>query len=190
LATRFPELHDAGWLRTKYEAEGLSSYAIAQQLGCRPTTVSRALQRFGIAARMGRPAAVRPGETYGRLTVLDERPQRVRGGRVFRCQCACGSETDVQAAELKRGKVRSCGCLQDEGANRPKPPPTVHSGEPYERLVVLYEVEREGTGSRLFTCRCDCGKTTTVHSRNLRSGHTRSCGCLLAEYRKRGTTKP
>ena len=191
MATRFPELQDAGWLRAKYEAEGLSSYAIAKQLGCRPTTVSRALQRFGIAARMGRPAAVKAGETYGRLTVLEERPRRVRGGRVYRCQCACGRETDVQAAELKRGKVRSCGCLQNERwPSRHTPPPTVHSGERYGRLVVLHEVRRQRPGSRLFACRCDCGKTTTVHSHNLRSGHTRSCGCLLHEYRQRGTTKP
>jgi hypothetical protein len=189
VATRFPELQDAGWLRAKYEVEGLSSYAIAKQLGCRPTTVSRALQRFGIAARMGRPAAIQLGESYGRLTVLEERPGRVRGGRVYRCLCVCGSETDVQAAELKRGKVRSCGCLQAEYASRPRPPATVHGGERYGRLVVLHEVEREGTGSRLFACRCDCGKTTTVHGRNLRSAHTRSCGCLLHDYRRRGTTK-
>jgi hypothetical protein len=185
--TRFPELQDASWLRTKYEAEGLSSYAIAKQLGCRPTTVSRALQRFGIAARMGRPAVVQIGESYGRLTVLEERPVRVRGGRVYRCQCACGRERDVEAAELKRGKASSCGCLQ-EHAIRPKPPATIHSGERYGRLVVLHEVDREGTGSRLFACRCDCGKTTTVHGRNLRSSHTRSCGCLLHDYRRRGAT--
>jgi hypothetical protein len=56
MAPRFPELHEAGWLRQKYEVEGLSSYSIAVELGCRATTVSRALRRHRIAARMGRPA--------------------------------------------------------------------------------------------------------------------------------------
>jgi hypothetical protein len=70
MAPRFPELQDGGWLRRKYEAEGLSSYAIAAELGCRPPTVSRALRHHGIAARMGRPAVVGPGQVYGRLTVL------------------------------------------------------------------------------------------------------------------------
>jgi hypothetical protein len=188
MAARFPELEDANWLQQKYLVEGLSSYAIAAELGCRATTVSRALRHHGIAARVGRPAAVRPGELYGRLTVLNELPARVRGGRIFRCLCACGRETEVQAGELRRGKVRSCGCLRDENwPGRHVPPPAVQLGERYGRLVVLHEAKREGPGQpRIFTCRCDCGNTTTVRSPNLRSGHTRSCGCLPDEYRQRG----
>jgi hypothetical protein len=80
-----------GWLRQRYELEGLSSYAIAAELGCRATTVSRALRRHGIAARMGRPAVIVPGQVYGRLTVLGELPERTRGGRVFRCCAPAGA---------------------------------------------------------------------------------------------------
>jgi hypothetical protein len=141
MAPRFPELQDAGWLCEKYEFEGLSSYAIAAELGCRDTTVSRALRRHGIGARMGRPAVVAPGQVYGRLTVLAELPGRTRGRRVFRCLCACGRETEAQAVELRQGKVRSCGCLREE--TRPSGhtrPPRVHSGQRYGRLVVLHEV--------------------------------------------------
>lgn len=32
-----------------------------------------------------------------------------------------------------------------------------------------------------YRCLCDCGKETVVMSSDLRSGHTRSCGCLQAE---------
>jgi hypothetical protein len=85
MAPRFPELQAAGWLRQKYVVEGLSSYAIAAELGCRATTVSRALRRHGLTARMGRPPVVVAGQVYGRLTVLGELPGRSRGGRVFRC---------------------------------------------------------------------------------------------------------
>jgi hypothetical protein len=105
MAPRFPELQDTSWLRQRYEVEGLSSYAVAAELGCRPTTVSRALRRHGIAARMGRPAVVAPGHSYGRLTVLAELPKRSRGGRVFRRLCACGRETDARAVELRQGKI-------------------------------------------------------------------------------------
>jgi hypothetical protein len=189
MAPRFPELQDAGWLRQKYELDGQSSYAIAAELGCRATTASRALGRHGIGARMGRPAVVAPGEVYGRLTVLSELPVRSRGGRVFRCRCTCGRETEARAAELRQGKVRSRGCLLDEaresGHSRP---PRVHSGERYGRLVVLHETGRESPRhARLFSCRCDCGNTTTVRGANLTGSHTRSCGCLLEEYRQRGT---
>jgi hypothetical protein len=140
MAARFPELQEAGWLRHKYQVEGLSSYAIAAQLGCRATTVSRALRRHGIRARMGRPAVVVAGQVCGQLTMPGELRERSRGGRVFRCLCACGRETDARAVELRQGKVRSCGCLRDEtrpgGHTRP---PRVHGGQRYGRLVVLHE---------------------------------------------------
>jgi hypothetical protein len=189
MAARFPELQDAAWLRRKYLTEGLSSGVIAAQLGCRATTVSRALGRHGIEARLGRPAAVRPGQVYGRLTVVAELPERRRGGRVFRCRCICGGEAEVEAGELRRGKVHSCGCLHDEGwPSGHVPPPTVQPGERYGRLVVVREAGRGGRGQeRKFICRCDCGNATTVRASNLTSGHTRSCGCLLAEYRRRGS---
>lgn len=32
-------------------------------------------------------------------------------------------------------------------------------------------------GRVLWECRCDCGGITAVDSQNLRSGHTKSCGC-------------
>jgi hypothetical protein len=138
---------------------------------------------------MGRPAVVGPGQIYGRLTVLGELPERARAGRVFRCRCTCGRETEARAVELRQGKVRSCGCLLDEarhsGYTRP---PSVYSGDRYGRLVVLHEAERQSPrDARLFSCRCDCCSTTTVRGANLTSGHTRSCGCLLEEYRRRGT---
>jgi hypothetical protein len=64
------ELHDQDWLRQRYELEGRSTYAIAAELGCSDATVSRALRRFGIKGRLGRPVAVKPGEVYGRRKVL------------------------------------------------------------------------------------------------------------------------
>jgi hypothetical protein len=136
---------------------------------------------------MTRPAVVGPGQVYGRLTVLGELRERTRGGRVFHCRCACGRETDARAVELRQGKIRSCGCLLDEarqsGHTRP---PSVHSGERYGRLVVLHEAARDSPrDARMYVCRCDCGNTTTVRGPNLTSGHTRSCGCLLEEYRRR-----
>ena len=37
--------------------------------------------------------------------------------------------------------------------------------------------------TRRWLCRCDCGLTTEVATRSLRSGHIRSCGCLLTKAR-------
>lgn len=49
----------------------------------------------------------------------------------------------------------------------------------FGNLIVLEKTSgRDTRGSILWKCRCDCGNITTVSSNKLRSGHTRSCGCL------------
>ena len=51
-------------------------------------------------------------------------------------------------------------------------------------LVVLYRVQppklllKEGT---YWKCKCDCGNTTIVHGSNLRTKHTKSCGCITGK---------
>ncbi|MDF1510615.1 hypothetical protein PZE06_20995 [Robertmurraya sp. DFI.2.37] len=50
-------------------------------------------------------------------------------------------------------------------------------GHKYGKLTVLKEVEQIGK-ERRFKCLCDCGNTTTVLMASLRSGNTKSCGCL------------
>lgn len=55
------------------------------------------------------------------------------------------------------------------------------TGQRFERLEVL---ERSGSrhGKSLWVCRCDCGATATTDAGSLRSGKTRSCGCLQKEH--------
>ena len=56
-------------------------------------------------------------------------------------------------------------------------------GKRFSRLLVLEEAGREYSGY-LYKCRCDCGAVLTVRGASLRSGNTKSCGCLLREVRK------
>lgn len=37
--------------------------------------------------------------------------------------------------------------------------------------------KRDKTGGVIWECVCDCGKDCLKEGRNLRNGHTRSCGC-------------
>ena len=53
------------------------------------------------------------GQTFGRLTVL-ERAGRIGTNAAWRCRCECGKEIVVASNNLKRGMIRSCGCLQSE----------------------------------------------------------------------------
>ncbi|ORJ32112.1 hypothetical protein ATE37_01995 [Streptococcus oralis subsp. tigurinus] len=52
---------------------------------------------------------------FGRLTVLGDVGKRNGRGRVlWHCLCECGRVTFVQGDHLKNGRIRSCGCLNDE----------------------------------------------------------------------------
>jgi hypothetical protein len=55
------------------------------------------------------------------------------------------------------------------------------SGKRFGLLSVLCKTEgRDRKGAIIWKCACDCGNETNVRSDSLLSGHTRSCGCLIA----------
>lgn len=53
------------------------------------------------------------GMVFGRLTVIG----RTEGKTSYwRCLCVCGKAKDVRSAHLKKGLIRSCGCLNSEAS--------------------------------------------------------------------------
>jgi hypothetical protein len=60
-------------------------------------------------------------------------------------------------------------------------------GQVFDRLTVLGRNGSNKRGTALWLCRCSCGRETTVNTVDLRSGNTRSCGCLQAEARDQTT---
>ena len=69
------------------------------------------------------------------------------------------------------------------------------TGQRFGKLLVIGEKGRINE-QVAWECQCDCGNTTVVRSSDLRSGDTKSCGCLRKELhtkhgqntRKRGET--
>jgi hypothetical protein len=56
------------------------------------------------------------------------------------------------------------------------------AGQRFTRLVVLCDTgERRRGGGVVWLCECDCGNQTKVPALHLRTGHTKSCGCLRVE---------
>ena len=57
------------------------------------------------------------GQTFGLLTVIERvpRPENVKNGTYWKCQCKCGNYHIAEAANLKKGAVASCGCLISKG---------------------------------------------------------------------------
>ena len=67
------------------------------------------------------------------------------------------------------------------------------AGEVYGRLTVIEEVEQDISISnkkiRKWKCQCECGNKVITRQVSLRSGNTKSCGCLRKEITKETKTK-
>lgn len=114
------------------------------------------------------------GQKFGRLTVLYELPERKNGKIQWRCRCDCGNEKDVLSTSLTSGHTQSCGCLQKEKTSAANKRNIDLVGHRFGRLVVL---SRSATSAK-WVCRCDCGNLVEVTITHLKTGHTKSCGCL------------
>lgn len=55
------------------------------------------------------------GMRFGKLVAVCD-VGRTKRGRVWKCVCDCGSETESISTYLKNGHKRSCGCLHAESA--------------------------------------------------------------------------
>lgn len=110
---------------------------------------------------------------FGRLTVLGDVGKRTGRGRIlWHCLCECGRVTFVQGDHLKNGRIRSCGCLNDE--------------KKHERFKDLTNTETENfkvidraysKNQRVYwNCICKhCGNHTELQSNQIE--RYSSCGC-------------
>ena len=123
------------------------------------------------------------GQRFGRLLVIS-RAESVSGRTVWNCKCDCGNEKKVYATNLKRGKTKSCGCWHDEAAKINNLINLTRMR--FGRLTVIEKAEGKNK-QIMWRCKCDCGNEKCVSSGNLRSGCTKSCGCLHDEVAKIST---
>ena len=62
-------------------------------------------------------------------------------------------------------------------------------GAKFGRLTVLEQAGVNKHRSRLWKCVCDCGSEVVVSTPSLRSGNTKSCGCLHKDSMKEAGAK-
>lgn len=55
------------------------------------------------------------------------------------------------------------------------------TGKKFNKLLVLSRAENGLHNKVRWLCTCDCGNSTIAESSNLKSGHTKSCGCYKFE---------
>lgn len=55
---------------------------------------------------IGRPRIDTTGQRFGKLLVLEDR------GETCLCQCDCGNTVEVKRAHMRKGHIKSCGCMK------------------------------------------------------------------------------
>lgn len=116
------------------------------------------------------------GRVFGKLTVLslaEKDSNNFRATRSWVCQCECGKTTVVPTGKLNNGNTKSCGCLRELFIH----PNLI--GQTFGKLTVVCSAGKRKERS-LWECACECGKVAFVRTSHLRSGQTKSCGCLCS----------
>lgn len=136
---------------------------------------------------------------FGKLTVISVAGKLTTKGMSWNCICDCGNHCIRSGRTLRKYENSSCGCGTNDVAwitrrkkygitgntlikKQVRPPQKIIDlvGKKFGRLVVIERVENYRSSSR-WKCICDCGEIRNVIGNCLRSGHTKSCGCLGAE---------
>lgn len=119
---------------------------------------------------------LKKGDIFGFLSVLEPNCEKDQYNR-FRtlCLCKCGSQIIVNNNSLFSGNTTSCGCKNgNNNKNR------IKNGDVFGNLTVIdannYHLFNSKTLSSL--CQCSCGQTKIISNSSLRTGNSKSCGCI------------
>ena len=107
------------------------------------------------------------GQKFNHLTVIDKAPRNKSGQIQQACSCDCGSDKIVYAAatRLKRGAVKSCGCIKTSKYK------TRLVGKRFGKLTAIECVGKyKNTNAYAWHCKCDCGNDTVVKASSLLNG--------------------
>ena len=118
---------------------------------------------------MGKPVDI-TGQKFNMLTAIKPTDKRNREGIMWLCKCNCGNECYVSVKSLRNGNTKSCGCLKNKKLDI--------AGHRFGRLTAIKPIGIIRGTSTTWLCICDCGKEINVAIKDLRSGNTKSCGCL------------
>lgn len=122
---------------------------------------------------MGNTVIDLTNQRFGKWLVLERAENSMDNRAQWKCRCDCGKERIVLGKSLRAGKSTSCGCSRGKRIDL--------LGEQFGRLKVIAEAPKKANGQTAWVCQCSCGNITTVGTKELRNGDTKSCGCLWEE---------
>jgi hypothetical protein len=112
------------------------------------------------------------GQRFGILTAIKRVGTDSGGCVLWLFKCDCGNERIVSGRDVKRRKIKSCGCLYKNKF-------IDITGKRFGKLVAVEKVGHNNQGNILWLFQCDCGNTIITHIRHRR---VKSCGCLKTTH--------
>lgn len=115
---------------------------------------------------MTKKLSIKPGDTYGFLTVLDIVPARsgAHHSEVI-VKCVCGNESYTRQYPLLTGAHKSCGC---------KGVPGFSAGDQVHDWTIVETADVPKRG-RHYECMCKCGTLCIVSLSDLSRGASKRC---------------
>lgn len=135
---------------------------------------------------MGRKPLDLLGFKSDRISVTKRVDGKDNKNSYWECKCKCGNVFVASGHALKNGRILSCGCLNKEMSGKRNFVDI--TGERFGKLVARENIGSNHKGKALWKCDCDCGAECIVEGTQLRSGKTKSCGCLVRDTMRRIAT--
>ena len=130
------------------------------------------------------------GQKFGRAIVQKFSHINTKRQSCWVCLCDCGVTKIIIGSDLVRGVTSSCGCYKREVSREsaiksgPKRIKNM-TGRICGYLTITRRTNKKIGGSYVWECECKCGNVCEVSGSCLRSGNTKSCGCLNKEMSKK-----
>jgi len=109
------------------------------------------------------------GDSFGELLAIEKTDKRSSSGNIiWLFKCSCGNL--VERTKPHSGNA-CCGCKKYDNIQNKQ----------FSRLRAISRTKKRYHRSSVWRCLCDCGNYIDVPINRLKSGHTKSCGCLHIE---------
>jgi HNH endonuclease len=91
------------------------------------------------------------------------------GSKLWLFQCECGKQVEFPRYRVANNSIRSCGCSRSIDI----------TSKIFGYLTAIRRLDKIKNEEHLWLFQCKCGNLKEATVSAVRSGHTRSCGCLL-----------
>lgn len=122
------------------------------------------------------------GSIYGCYKIIRIAKDKISpSGKIkkyYLCKCIiCGNEAEINAYKLRHNSYSHCKNCRPKQRNIKN-----MIGKRFNNLTIIARapnnIQPNGSSKVMWLCKCDCGNIIKVADCHLKSGHTRSCGCI------------